>query len=541
MRADAYDVNVSPDKRSIFLHSEGNLIAALKLALEGVFQPSRQTFPMASLLQTPLKPVLTPRRPPVPSAKGPLLESEDEDGEDEEVGVVVKEEETDERPAKRRKSIQAEREADDEDDLMAVHDPPQVNGSSTQAAQLGLPSPSQEDELDPTPPTPRDRSPTPTPPPPPPCQPVASTSRATLDGPAPPHLALRPSRTPDELLRTEMRVSASSQPTLLQMTLDTSGAAWAVKQPAAGAAGSSRLAQPAPQGAGKGGLRRAGSREQEKAQKLIRRFAHPSEVRKYIDDQAGVDGGGYEEDEGEEGEEGDVDGLINDDEDEEEEEDDENEDEMDVDDDDELEGGKRQQGGGEGCCDHGSHSHSDGDEDDAGDSQEAEANLAALEAAGEPAPPTQPTSTGSRIRSFRDEVSTPARTRLADQTVAFNLHALADRWARPTKAAAAFARQKRHRNASRVPEAVLAGAGVDAAEAEAVLARTVGKADFARMEVVGQFNLGFIIARRRAAAGSDGQEGQDDLFIVDQHASDEKYNFERLQAETVIQSQRLIV
>ena len=49
------------------------------------------------------------------------------------------------------------------------------------------------------------------------------------------------------------------------------------------------------------------------------------------------------------------------------------------------------------------------------------------------------------------------------------------------------------------------------------------------MEVLGQFNLGFIIAR----AG-------DDLFIVDQHAADEKANFERLQASTTLHTQRLI-
>ena len=50
-----------------------------------------------------------------------------------------------------------------------------------------------------------------------------------------------------------------------------------------------------------------------------------------------------------------------------------------------------------------------------------------------------------------------------------------------------------------------------------------------RMEVLGQFNLGFIIARL----------GQD-LFIVDQHASDEKYNFERLQAGTALNRQPLL-
>lgn len=53
------------------------------------------------------------------------------------------------------------------------------------------------------------------------------------------------------------------------------------------------------------------------------------------------------------------------------------------------------------------------------------------------------------------------------------------------------------------------------------------------MEVVGQYNLGFIIARKKSPSG-------DDLFIVDQHASDEKINFEDLQQNTVIQSQKLI-
>lgn len=49
------------------------------------------------------------------------------------------------------------------------------------------------------------------------------------------------------------------------------------------------------------------------------------------------------------------------------------------------------------------------------------------------------------------------------------------------------------------------------------------------MEVVGQFNLGFIIARLDS-----------NLFIIDQHASDEKYRFETLQRETSLQHQRLL-
>ena len=49
------------------------------------------------------------------------------------------------------------------------------------------------------------------------------------------------------------------------------------------------------------------------------------------------------------------------------------------------------------------------------------------------------------------------------------------------------------------------------------------------MEVVGQFNLGFIIARL----------GQD-LFIVDQHATDEKFNFETLLSSVVLKRQPLV-
>ncbi|XP_052892217.1 mismatch repair endonuclease PMS2 [Anopheles moucheti] len=66
--------------------------------------------------------------------------------------------------------------------------------------------------------------------------------------------------------------------------------------------------------------------------------------------------------------------------------------------------------------------------------------------------------------------------------------------------------------------------------AESELQTEITKTDFATMEIVGQFNLGFIIVRLG-----------DDLFIVDQHATDEKYNFEDLQRTTVLQNQRLVV
>ncbi|KAL0576188.1 ATP-binding mismatch repair protein [Marasmius crinis-equi] len=87
--------------------------------------------------------------------------------------------------------------------------------------------------------------------------------------------------------------------------------------------------------------------------------------------------------------------------------------------------------------------------------------------------------------------------------------------------------------------------------AEATLSRVIEKSDFSEMDVLGQFNLGFIIVRKRgrgtiginSSSDSDGDPAhldmQDDLFIVDQHAADEKYNFETLQQTCSIKSQKL--
>lgn len=85
----------------------------------------------------------------------------------------------------------------------------------------------------------------------------------------------------------------------------------------------------------------------------------------------------------------------------------------------------------------------------------------------------------------------------------------------------------------------------DAANAEQMLSRTIEKSDFGAMNVVGQFNRGFIIVRRQKSLASvgytvtDRSTTIDDLFIVDQHAADEKYNFETLQQTTRIESQKL--
>ncbi|KAG1880998.1 hypothetical protein F4604DRAFT_1749317 [Suillus subluteus] len=74
----------------------------------------------------------------------------------------------------------------------------------------------------------------------------------------------------------------------------------------------------------------------------------------------------------------------------------------------------------------------------------------------------------------------------------------------------------------------------DNVKASAALSRIISKTDFNKMQVIGQFNLGFIVIRWQKY-----EEGLDDLFVIDQHAADEKYNFETLQQTTVIESQRL--
>lgn len=59
---------------------------------------------------------------------------------------------------------------------------------------------------------------------------------------------------------------------------------------------------------------------------------------------------------------------------------------------------------------------------------------------------------------------------------------------------------------------------------------TFRKANFNEMHVVGQFNLGFIVVMHG-----------DRLFIVDQHALDEIYNYERLLRSLVLRAQPLVV
>ncbi|KAM3843346.1 mismatch repair endonuclease PMS2-like [Diretmus argenteus] len=66
--------------------------------------------------------------------------------------------------------------------------------------------------------------------------------------------------------------------------------------------------------------------------------------------------------------------------------------------------------------------------------------------------------------------------------------------------------------------------------AEDELRKEINKDMFKEIEIIGQFNLGFIIAKLNS-----------DIFMIDQHATDEKYNFEMLQQHNVLQGQKPIV
>lgn len=66
-------------------------------------------------------------------------------------------------------------------------------------------------------------------------------------------------------------------------------------------------------------------------------------------------------------------------------------------------------------------------------------------------------------------------------------------------------------------------------EAEQELQKQITKDKFKQMKIIGQFNLAFIVTQL-----------ENDLFIIDQHASDEKYNFEQLQMNTILETQALV-
>ena len=119
----------------------------------------------------------------------------------------------------------------------------------------------------------------------------------------------------------------------------------------------------------------------------------------------------------------------------------------------------------------------------------------------------------------QSQVSEMVRNR-KETTVSFSMNKLKSVVTAPT-------RQKTGEVEARLFRAKIAPESNSSAEKE--LTKNISKDMFKRMEILGQFNLGFIIAKL-----------DNDLFIIDQHASDEKFNFEDQQRNTTMKSQRLI-
>ncbi|KAJ9104150.1 hypothetical protein QFC19_004134 [Naganishia cerealis] len=139
-------------------------------------------------------------------------------------------------------------------------------------------------------------------------------------------------------------------------------------------------------------------------------------------------------------------------------------------------------------------------------------------------------------RSFRNEILKASPQ--GEITIRCDINRIRARAAKRRKIAEVEAINKKRKldENDMLPNAGIANS--DSAQVDRVLSRVIGKEDFNEMIILGQYNLAFIIARR-IKASADGQS-VDDIFIIDQHASDEKYNFETLQATTRIRSQTLI-
>ncbi|KAJ6632243.1 hypothetical protein B0H10DRAFT_1976681 [Mycena sp. CBHHK59/15] len=142
---------------------------------------------------------------------------------------------------------------------------------------------------------------------------------------------------------------------------------------------------------------------------------------------------------------------------------------------------------------------------------------------------------------LRPEVIRSQENGSSDTSLRFDLSKISGSWERLRQSLTAASYSRSQDSPSKVPlDAGLTKLANDDVATEA-LARTIDKQDFGSMEIIGQFNLGFIVARRRKAmdGATPDLNIMDDLFIVDQHAADEKYNFETLQQTTHIKSQKL--
>ncbi|WVQ62142.1 uncharacterized protein L199_000280 [Kwoniella botswanensis] len=512
------DINVSPDKRTIFVHSEDKLIEALKIALDEYFRPSRSTFALGGATQT-VKTIRQTQSQLTQFGKS-AVSADDEEADESDDGDDGDDE-------------NLEQKGDDDDDELdgnSVNDDQGEEGEDDEQAiamEVDDQSEQGEDEKEEV------RLPTI-------CKRRSSPIiQIDTDSEGEPELS-QPSR------RSSQRRAVPSSPALIpkrvvQQTLNTSKASWS---PNSKSRSGSRSARAGP-----------GPSTREARMDLRKKLeAYASQSGKVVrDDSEEETEERQEEPEGQVDEEADV---------------------MDIDEDEQQEDLAE---GEDHDNDHEFH-RANGKDADIEDANDTDIALKRGRAPDEPlfeddrdtSPLNGEESTESeetpipisvdeleekrpltrrQSSSYRDEISTTGIQ--GEMKLSFNLERLKARYDLKKQ------RESAHHRVSGVKDAfsmIKEGGISDAAGisnknmqlAEEALSRVISKDDFTKMEVLGQFNKGFIIARLRHTPDDlETQEngtgtGTDDLFIIDQHASDEKYNFETLQRTTVIKGQALI-
>ncbi|KAI9440283.1 hypothetical protein F5148DRAFT_1258759 [Russula earlei] len=490
---DSCDINVSPDKRTILLHSENNLIEALKVALTENFDSARSNFVLnATQVALAQKDIPTRERGTASNEKRPLFIPEDEG----QVGDGL---------ADRYRGVNTKPDSEpmstgDSGMTLLSEEQPIITSSShveesllsQKRARSVSPDSAVDEDANPPKKT-RPSSPTPALAP--------STPSQRLAGPG---------RTP---VRVEQILSedTSSIRRAVQMVLDTTGASWNLKP---GQEGAPRKRPHTGDVSGSSTGKSAMANLRARLAGFARDGARIVQVREN---------------------EGNSDGL-------------EQEEGVEIVVDEERRSSSKKMVsdpdiGDEGQSSADAETHNDISEvatavtptpkkldDDVTSSEEPPLDSSSdgtlsrgVVAAAQPSPP--------EVSGVRTEV---VRTIVGDAPpLAFDLE-------RTTNAWSAYLERRRLsrplQSAPRSSDLESADLGADDENATATLARVLSKADFGFMDVVGQFNKGFIVAR---LCKSGGEGTTDDLFVVDQHAADEKYNFEALQAKTRLESQRL--
>jgi len=116
-------------------------------------------------------------------------------------------------------------------------------------------------------------------------------------------------------------------------------------------------------------------------------------------------------------------------------------------------------------------------------------------------------------RVFRDEIATRASKR--EVIISCDMIRIRESYKKARQSGLSGKKRDSAAVKSRASE-LLPAAGVsnqDSTEVDRTLSRVIKKQDFAGMQIIGQYNKAFIIARRQGAA-DDGEAASDDLFII---------------------------